>query len=149
MGSGLRKGTGATSSHPFFCIHIEYGQFWFGVREGPMGAYCWLLWLVPVGAWATFLWFPLDWFKVLAHSQAMWPQPWHLKHWRELGSFLFEVPPWLSLDPWAFCPWPPVGVIPVPQPTEVLQAEVVCPRPVWPLWDFGRPGVFLSIHHLP
>ena len=28
----------------------------------------------------------------MAQSWVMWPQTWHLKHWRELGSFLFEVP---------------------------------------------------------
>ena len=58
----------------------------------------------------------------------MWPQPKQLKHWRELGSFLFEVPPWLSLDPWAFCPWPAVVGVPMPWPTEVLQVEAVCPQ---------------------
>ena len=38
-----------------------------------LGAYCWLLWLMLAGGWATFPQFPLDWFKVLAgvaHSQA-------------------------------------------------------------------------------
>ena len=64
-------------------------------------------------------------------------------------SFLFEVPPWPSLDPWAFCPWPQVVVVPMPWPTEVLQVETVCPRPVQPLWEFGHPGVFLSDHPLP
>ena len=67
----------------------------------------------------------------------------------ELGSFLFDVPPWLSLDPWAFCTWPPVVVVPMPQPTEVLWVEAVCHRTVWPLWELGHPGVFLSVHPLP
>ena len=76
----------------------------------------------------------------------MWSQPWHLKHRRKLRSFLFEVP---SLDPCVFGPWPPVVVVPVPHPTDALQTGVVCPRPVWPLWELGWPGVLLSIHPLP
>ena len=82
----------------------------------------------------------------MAHSQAMWSQPWHLKHWRKLGSFLFEV---ASLDPCVFGPWPPVVVVPVPCLTDALWTEVVCPRPVWPLWELGQPGLFLSICSLP
>ena len=66
-----------------------------------------LLLAVAGGVWAAFPQFPPDGFKVfvgMAHSQAMWPQPWHQKHWRELGYFLFEVPPWLSLDHGHFVP---------------------------------------------
>ena len=54
------------------------------------GAYCWLLWL-SLGGLATFPQFPSDWFKAVSgvgHSCAIWPQPWHLKHLKELG-----VPP--------------------------------------------------------
>ena len=32
---------------------------------------------------------PLGWFKAYAgvgHSLAIWPYPWHLKHWWEFGS---------------------------------------------------------------
>ena len=76
----------------------------------------------------------------------MWSQPQHLKHWGEHGSFLVEVP---SLDPCVFGPWPPVVVVPVPWPTEALWVKVVCPRPVWPLWELGQPGVFPSVHPLP
>ena len=50
----------------FLLSHFQYGQVWFGVREGMLGAYCWLLWLVLVGGWAAFPQFPLDWFKVFA-----------------------------------------------------------------------------------
>ena len=78
-------------------------------------AYCWLLWLVPAGGLSHIPSVPPDWFKVLAgvaHSQVMWPQPWHLKPWMELVSFLFEVPPWVSLDHWAFAwLWPVVSVL--------------------------------------
>ena len=106
MGSGLRKGTGATSGHPFFCTTLSMVSF--GLDQGENAGS--LLLAVATGAsggWATFPWFPLNWFKVfagVAHSQAMWHQSWHLKNWRELVSFLFEVLPWLSLDSWTF-PW--------------------------------------------
>ena len=132
----------------FLLSHFQCGPFWFGVREGMLGIYCWLLWLVPVGVEPHSLGSP-NWFKVfagVAYSQPMWPHPWHLKHWRELGSLLFDVP---SLDPCVFGPWPPVVVVPMPQPAAVLWAEAVCPRPVQPLWELGKPQVFLSIHPLP
>ena len=49
MGSGLRKGTRAASCYPILlgCPHTH--QSWSRVREGMLGAYCWLLLLVPVG----------------------------------------------------------------------------------------------------
>ena len=28
----------------------------------------------------------------VAHSQAMWPHPWHLKHHKEPGSFIPDLP---------------------------------------------------------
>ena len=90
-----------------------------------------------------------DWFKAVAgvgHSQAMWPQPWHVKHWRELGSLLLAVPSCLVLVLWLFCPWFLLMVVPVPWPVHVLQSGLVCPRPVWSLWELGWPGVPLSVH---
>ena len=39
-----------------------------------LGAYCWLLWLVLMGGWTTFPWFPPDWFKVLAGVAALAPE---------------------------------------------------------------------------
>ena len=149
MGSGLRKWTGVTSGHPFFCAALSMVSFGLG-----SGRECW----EPIvgcvagasGGLGHIPKVPPDWFKIfagVAHSQAMWPQSWHLKHWRELVSFLFEVLPWLSLDPWAF-PWL-WHVVPVLQPADMLQAEVVCPRPVQSLWEMEQPGVFLSIHPLP
>ena len=93
---------------------------------------------------------PPVWFNDLvgvAHSWAMWPQPWHLKHYSELGSFLFEILPWPSLDPWVFpWLWP---VVPVPWLEDMLWAEMDCPKPVWPLCELGQLGVFLSILPLP
>ena len=43
-------------SCPLGCSHT--GWSWSGVREGMQGAYCWLLWLSPVGGWTAFPWFP-------------------------------------------------------------------------------------------
>ena len=45
--------------------HFHRHQFWSGVREGMLGAYCWLLSLALAGGWAAFPQFPLDGFKVL------------------------------------------------------------------------------------
>ena len=109
--------------------------------------YCWLL---LVGGWATFPQFPLFWFNDLAgvaHSQAMWPQPWHWKHWSEPGSFLLEALPCPFLGPWTLpWPWPMVDV---PWPVDMLQAKVVCPRPVWPLRELGQLEVALSVLQQP
>ena len=126
---------------------FQYDQFYFGIREGLLEVYCWLL---LVGGWATFPQLSPVWFNDLAgmaHSWAMWPKPWHLKHWGELGSFLFEMLPCPSMDPWAFpWLWP---VVPVPWPADTLWTEAVCPRPVWPLWELGQLGAFLSLCPLP
>ena len=136
MGSGLRKGIEVTSGCPFlWATFIVAGLVW-GQGWNAGG----LLLAVAAGAsggWATFPQFPLDRFKVLAgvaHSQAMWPQPWHLKLWRKLVSFLFQVP---SLDPCMFGPWPLVVVVPMPCLTDALQSGAVCLRPVRPLWELG------------
>ena len=116
------KRNGWPSGHPFFWaafIVVSFSLGQGGECWGPTVGCCGWCW----GGWATFPQFPLDGFKVfarVAHFQAMWSQPWHLKHWRELRSFLFEVP---SLDPCVFGPWPPVVVVPVPHLTDVLQAE--------------------------
>ena len=73
--------------------------------------------------------------------------PWHWKNWQEQGSFLFEALPCPSLGPWAFpWPWP---AVPVPWPSDMLWAESVCPRPVWPLWELGQYEVVLSVLLLP
>ena len=134
----------------FLVYHFEYGRFWFGVREGMLGAYCWLLWLVLVGVGPHTLGTPQTGLKSLLGwhiPKIMCPQPWHLKHGRELVSFLFEVLPWLSLDPWLFpWLWP---VVPVPWPAATLWAVGVCPRTVLPLWELRWLGAFLSICPLP
>ena len=125
-------------------------SFWFGVREGMLGAYCWLLWLVPVVGWDTFPQFLPGWFNDLAgvtHSQAIWPQPWYLKHWRELVSLLLVVP--LAI-------FGPLGILslvlicgPCAMASRYAVGQVVCPRPVWQLWELGQPGVYLSVCPLP
>ena len=92
----------------------------------------------------AFPWTPpflFNWVARVAHSQAIWPQPWHLKHC------------------WAPCipPCTPVCVFGVPLfgnlahgllTTEELRAEV-WPRPVRPLWELGWTEVFLSVCPLP
>ena len=91
---------------------------------------------------------PPGWFNALAgvgHSQAIWPQPWHLKHQRELGSLLLVVPSCLSLSPWLFYPWSLLILVPVLQLVDVLQPKTVCPRLVWPLWELGLPGVLNKV----
>ena len=141
------KGTGATSGHPLFWTAFSRVSFSLG-----SGRECWrstvgCCWQ---GVGPHSLGSPPVWFKNLsgmAHSQAMWPQPWHWKHWSELGSFLFEVLPCPSLGPWAFpWPWP---VVPVLWPADMLQVEVVWSRPVWPLWELGWLEVVLSVLPLP
>ena len=143
-------GKGQGDLWPSFPLsHFHCGWFWLGVREEMLGAYFRLLQLVPAGDWPTFPQFPPDWFKVLAgvaHSQAIWPWHWHLKHCKKLVSFLLMVP---SLDSWVFCAWPLLVVVAVLWLTDALWAEVVCPRLVQPLWELGRPRVLLSICPLP
>ena len=91
--------------------------------------------------WATFPWFPPDWFKAVAgvgHSLAIWPQSWHLKHWRELGFLLLAVPSCLALVPWVFGPWLLLMVVSVPWPVGVLQFRAVCPRLPGHYWSWGN-----------
>ena len=121
------EGTGAASSCP-----VLWATFILVSLSPGSGRECWGLLLavaaVTGGGCATFHWFPLDWFKALAgvgHSQAIWPQPWHLKHLRELGSLLLALPSCLSLAPWLFCPWSLLIVVPVPQLVDVLWLKAV------------------------
>ena len=122
------------------------GQFWFEVTEGMFRAYCWLL----EGGLTAFPWIPSSLFKTLArvvHYLAMWPQPWHLKHCKELESLLLCAPP---CTPFCALMFPLCGdSMPSLLVIEELQMEVVWPRPVQPLWELGWNGVFLFVHPLP
>ena len=98
----------------------------------------------------AFPWVPPSLFNILArvaHSLAMWPQPWHLKHCKVLESLVLWAP---SCAP--YCThifpllWDSVLSLVV---VEELQMEAVWPRPVQPLWELGQTGVFLSTHPLP
>ena len=83
------------SSFPFCCLHM--GQFWIGVREGML----WVYWLHDVGGWPHSLGSPQSLFNSfagVAHSLAIWPQPWHLKHSRVLKSFAFWALPWAPVE---------------------------------------------------
>ena len=66
-------------SHPLG--HFHWCQFWFGVRKGMLGAYCWLLQQMPVGVGLHSLsspWTGLTVWLGWHIPQAIWPQPWHL-----------------------------------------------------------------------
>ena len=96
----------------------------------------WLGWLLVAGRWATFPQFPPDWFKAdagVGNSLAMWPHPWHLKHWREFDPTYWLCPPSLCPVPWLFWPLPLVPWPPAPYPVGRLWAKVACPCPLLPL----------------
>ena len=83
----------------------------------------------------------------VAHSLAMWSQPWHLNHCNELESLVLWAPPCAPFCNSIFpLHWESVLSLPA---AEELQMEAVWPRPVWPLWELGQIGVFLSAHPLP
>ena len=107
MGSGFRKGAGVTSGHPFLCAALSMINFGLGSGrecwEPTVDCCGWCWWGVGSHPLSS-PWTGLEVLAGVAHSHAMWPKPWHLKHWRELVSILFKVPPWVSLDPWEF-PW--------------------------------------------
>ena len=98
----------------------------------------------------AFPWVPPSLFNGaagVAHSLAMWPQPWHLKHCRVLEPRVPCVPP---CTPFCTCWFPLCGdLTPALLVIEELWAEVVWPRPVQPLWELGWTGAFLSVHPLP
>ena len=43
-------------------------------------------------------------FAGVAHSLAIWPQPWHLKHCTALESFALWALPWAPVDAWVLHP---------------------------------------------
>ena len=145
IGSGFKNGLGATSGHPLFLdAFIRVG---FGLGSGRqccefIGC-CWQ------GVWPHSLGSP-SLFNILAgvaHSLAMWPQLWHLKHCNALESLVFWTLFWVPFNVWVFLlPW---GTMFTQLAAEELWVEVVWPRPVCPLWELWWVGVFLSIHPLP
>ena len=121
------------------------GWFWFGAREGMLQTQ-WLL----SGGLTAFPWVPPSWFNIfprVAHSLAIWPQHWHLKHCSKLESLVLWVPP---CAPFCAHVFPLLGESVLYLPTaEELWAETVWPRSVWPLWELGWVGVLLSACPLP
>ena len=91
----------------FLLSHFQYSQFWFGMREGMLGAQCWLLQLVLAGGWAAFPQFTQTglmtwWGGTFLNHMAPTLAPETLE-----GAGILPVSgaPWLSLDSWAFSPW--------------------------------------------
>ena len=85
-----RDGGDLWSSFPLSCFCC--GQFLVWGQGGNTRGL--LLWLVPAGGFGHITSGPPDWFNnlaVVANPKAIWLQPWHLKHWRELGPFLLAV----------------------------------------------------------
>ena len=95
---------------------------------------------------------PPSLFNILArvaHSLAMWPQPWHLKHCKVLESLMLWAPPCAPFCARTFPHhWDSVLSLVVAQE---LWMEAVWPRPVWPLWSWGRQECFcpLALSHNP
>ena len=144
-GSGFRNGIGVISFHPFCLTAFSWVSFGLGSQREclVLTADCWR-------GLTTFPWVPPSLFNGaagVAHSLAIWPQPWHLKHCRELGPLAPYVPP---CTPLCACWFPLCGdLTPALLVTEELWAEVVWPRPVQPLWEFGWAEVVLSVCPLP
>ena len=114
-----------SSSIPPCCLHM--GQFWIRVREGMLQVY----WLWVVGGLTTFPQFPpslFNGFARVAHSLAIWPQPWHLKHCRALGSFAC----------FGNCPMAPVSTWVLPLLWEAV-ATLTCSRRA-ASWRCSDPG---------
>ena len=104
MGSRLRKGTAGLTCHALvhqaICMLASLGPGSGWECEGPIAGLGNCYWW----GWATFLQFPPGWFKAEAgvgYSLAIWPQSWHLKHWREVRSQQQAGPSLLVLDPCA------------------------------------------------
>ena len=129
--------------HPPCCLHM--GQFWIGVREGML----WVYWLCVAGGLTAFPWFPHP--CLMAGQSCTLPS--HMtpalasKALHSAGVFhilgIALGTCWCWVLPLL---WEAVVTL---LAAEELQAEVLWPRPVWPLWELGWTGVFLSICHDP
>ena len=139
-GSGFRNRIGAISFHPLFLTALSLGWFWLGVTEGMFWIYC--TWFE--GGLTAFPWVPPSLFNCIAgvaHSQAIWSQPWHLKQCQAPC-----VPPCTLVCMFWFPLRGDSALVLLTM--EELQVEV-WPRPVQPLWELGQTEVFLSICPLP
>ena len=132
-GSRFRNGMDAMPFHSFLVTTFA----WVGFGLGPERKCCKLT----VCCWRGVDYIPLgppSLFNVLArvtHSLAMWPQPWHLKHWKVLESLVLWAPPCV---PFCACIFPLLWQSTLPQVVvEELPTEAVWSRPVQPLWELG------------
>ena len=145
IGSRLRNSMGQlvaipSSLLPSYGLVLDWGQ---GRKVTKFtGCVLWGFDYIPLVPPSLFNGFPR-----VAHSLAIWPQPWHLKHCRVLESFVFWALRYTPVDAWVL-PLPCEAVVTLPA-TEELWAKMFWPRPVWPLWELGQTGVFLSILPLP
>ena len=100
MRSGLRNGIGATCCHAF--LLSAFMRVSFGLESGR--ECCEFIGCSWQGVWLHSLGSPCPCLMALLELHtplAIWPQPWHLKHCRALGSFLFWALPWAHVDAWA------------------------------------------------
>ena len=133
-GSGFKKGmTGAASCRP-----VHQATFMLAGLHPELGWEC----EGPTVGWGNccqqgVTHIPSGWLKAVAgvgHSLAMWPHPWHLKHWR------VWVPPIGHALPPCTRPLSIASISSAPCPVGKLWAGVVCPGPLLPWWELGDWG---------
>ena len=135
---------GATCCHPSSLLS-SYGL----VLDWGQGGNVVNLLGVCYGGFDCIPWFPLSLFNGfarVAHSLAIWLQPWHLKHCRVLESCILGI---ALCTCWCLGTSPSLWSSGYPTWTEELWAKVFWPRPVQSLWELGWTGVFLSVLPLP
>ena len=142
LGVWVEEWYGVTCCCPFSCCLHMVG---FGSdQEGMLQVY----WLC-CGVWPHSHVPPslFNGFARVAPSLDIWPQPWHLKHCRALESFAFLG---IALGTCECLGTPPtLGSSSYLLAAEELWVESVLVQAVWPLWELGQTGVFMSIYPLP
>ena len=109
----------------------------------------------PIDGWGGCHWWgmshiisvPPGWFEDdvgVGHSLAMWPYPWHLKHWRECGS-LHLAGPFPCIGPMVVVITTLTSCALHPHSVGRLWAGICSPGLPLPLWEFGELGVLLPL----